>query len=45
MQVPPGSVVLGIPARVLKETTPAQRKHILENAQSYVRLAGGYVHG
>ncbi len=45
MQVPPGSVVLGIPARVLKETTPAQRAHTLENAQSYVRLAGEYVHG
>jgi carbonic anhydrase/acetyltransferase-like protein (isoleucine patch superfamily) len=45
MQVPPGSVVLGIPARVLKETTPAQRAHILENAQSYVRLAGEYAHG
>jgi carbonic anhydrase/acetyltransferase-like protein (isoleucine patch superfamily) len=45
MQVPPGSVVIGIPGRVLKETTPAQRAHILENAQSYVRLAGEYVHG
>jgi len=45
MQVPPGSVVLGVPGKVLRETTAAQRKHILENAQSYVRLAGEYAHG
>ena len=45
MQVPPGSVVLGVPGKVLKTTTEAQKAHILENAQSYVRLAGEYAHG
>jgi len=45
MQIPPGSVVLGVPGKVLRETTAAQRKHILENAQSYVRLGGEYAHG
>jgi len=45
MQVPPGSVVVGVPGKVLKETTPKQRAYILENAQSYVRLAGEYIHG
>ncbi len=45
MLVPAGSVVLGVPGRVLKETTPAQRAHIMSNAQSYVRLAGEYAHG
>jgi len=45
MQVPPGSVVLGVPGKVLKTTTDAQKAHILENAQSYVRLAGEYAHG
>jgi len=44
MQVPPGSVVLGVPGKVLKQVTPAQKEHILENARSYVRLAGEYVH-
>jgi len=44
MQVPPGSVVLGVPGKVIKQTTPAQRQHILENATSYVKLAGEYTH-
>jgi len=44
MQVPPGSVVLGVPGKVIKQTTPAQRQHILENAASYVKLAGEYTH-
>ncbi|HNX17987.1 MAG TPA: gamma carbonic anhydrase family protein [Methanoregula sp.] len=45
MQIPPGSVVVGVPGKVHKETTPKQRAHIVENAQSYVRLAGEYIHG
>ena len=44
MQVPPGSIVLGVPGRVIKQVTDAQKAHNLENAQSYVRLAGEYVH-
>src|SRR5208282_3907659 len=45
MQIPPGPVVLGVPGKVLRATTAAPRKHILENAQSYVRLGGEYAHG
>src|SRR5208282_3929108 len=45
MQVPPCSVVLGVPGKVIKETTEVQRDHIVENAQSYVRLARDYIHG
>lgn len=45
MQVPPGSVVVGVPGKIPKETSPQQRAHILENARSYVKLAGEYVHG
>jgi len=45
MQVPPGSLVLGVPGKVLKQTSPAQRESILNNAHSYVRLAGEYAHG
>jgi len=44
MQVPPGSVVLGVPGKAIKQTTPAQREHIRENAASYVKLAGEYAH-
>ncbi|WP_292369312.1 gamma carbonic anhydrase family protein [Methanoregula sp. UBA64] len=44
MQIPPGSVVLGVPGKAIKQTTPAQRQHILENAASYVKLAGEYTH-
>jgi carbonic anhydrase/acetyltransferase-like protein (isoleucine patch superfamily) len=45
MQVPAGSLVLGVPGKVIKETTEVQRDHIVENAQSYVRLARDYIHG
>jgi len=46
MEVPEGSVVVGIPGKVVKQTSEEQKKHILENAASYVTLAGEYVrHG
>jgi carbonic anhydrase/acetyltransferase-like protein (isoleucine patch superfamily) len=44
MEVPPGSVVVGIPARIIKQTTDAQTLHILNNALAYVELATEYVH-
>jgi carbonic anhydrase/acetyltransferase-like protein (isoleucine patch superfamily) len=41
-RIPPGSVVVGIPGRVVKQTTDEQRSHIRRNAASYVELAGRY---
>jgi carbonic anhydrase/acetyltransferase-like protein (isoleucine patch superfamily) len=46
MIVPEGSVVLGVPGKVLKQASDAQKEHILKNAASYVELAGDYAsHG
>ena len=45
MEVPENSVVIGIPGRVVKQTSDAQRDHIRKNAQAYVDLAGEYAHG
>lgn len=37
--IPPGSLVVGVPGRVLHPVTPQQAQGILENAQEYLRLA------
>jgi carbonic anhydrase/acetyltransferase-like protein (isoleucine patch superfamily) len=37
MQVPPGSMVMGVPARVKREITAEERDRFRENAQNYVR--------
>lgn len=42
MEVPPGSVVVGIPGKVVKEASAEQQQHNLDNAASYVKLAGEY---
>jgi carbonic anhydrase/acetyltransferase-like protein (isoleucine patch superfamily) len=42
MNVPPGSVVVGIPGKIIKQASEEQQKHILANASSYVELAGEY---
>jgi len=44
-KIPPGSVVIGVPGRVVKEVSPDQRNHILENARNYWNLARSYRHG
>jgi carbonic anhydrase/acetyltransferase-like protein (isoleucine patch superfamily) len=44
-KIPPNSIVLGIPGKVIRETTPAERKYIVTNATKYRKLAGGYVRG
>lgn len=36
--IPPNSLVLGVPGRVLRETTPAERERIRRTADAYVRL-------
>jgi carbonic anhydrase/acetyltransferase-like protein (isoleucine patch superfamily) len=41
-QIPPNSVVLGVPGKVVKLTTEEQRAKIRRNAATYVELAGRY---
>ena len=42
MDVPPGSVIVGIPGKIIKPASEEQQKHILANAASYVDLAREY---
>ncbi|MDT8357046.1 MAG: gamma carbonic anhydrase family protein [Methanomicrobiaceae archaeon] len=42
--IPSRSVVLGVPGRVVKETTPEQAAHIVNNAKNYIELARSYRH-
>jgi carbonic anhydrase/acetyltransferase-like protein (isoleucine patch superfamily) len=41
-EIPPGSLVLGVPGRVVKETDEKQREGIVKNATVYSKLAGRY---
>jgi carbonic anhydrase/acetyltransferase-like protein (isoleucine patch superfamily) len=43
--IPAGSVVMGVPAKVVKQSTPDQREGIRRNAESYIALARGTRHG
>jgi carbonic anhydrase/acetyltransferase-like protein (isoleucine patch superfamily) len=43
-QIPPHSLVLGVPGKVVRETTPQERENIATNAAEYRKLAGGYAH-
>lgn len=45
LDVPPGSLVLGIPARVVRQLDVAQRRQILANAARYVELARAHQQG
>lgn len=38
MQIPPNSLVLGVPARVVKETTPAMRERVRKTVEAYLAL-------
>jgi carbonic anhydrase/acetyltransferase-like protein (isoleucine patch superfamily) len=40
--IPPGSLVAGVPARVVRSVTEPARAHIERNAQAYGRLARAY---
>jgi gamma-carbonic anhydrase len=42
MEVPPGTMVMGVPARVKREITPEERERFSENAQNYVRYRQTY---
>ena len=45
LDVPPGSLVIGTPARVVRSLDVAQQQQIIENAARYVALAGRHRHG
>ena len=45
MQIPAGSLVLGVPAKVVRQLDEAQQARTLANAQRYVVLAGRYRDG
>jgi carbonic anhydrase/acetyltransferase-like protein (isoleucine patch superfamily) len=38
MQIPPNSLVLGVPAKVIRQTTPAERERIRLTVESYLQL-------
>jgi len=40
--IPPDSVVVGVPGKVVKQTDFVQQQHIVNNAVSYVELAREY---
>ena len=43
MQIPDNSVVMGTPAKIVKQVTPAQVEKIIQNAQSYIALSKRYI--
>jgi carbonic anhydrase/acetyltransferase-like protein (isoleucine patch superfamily) len=43
-EIPPNSLVLGVPGKAVRETTPEQQESIVHNAREYVKLAGRYRH-
>ena len=45
MQVPAGSLVLGIPAKVVRQLDVAQQKQIIDNAARYVALSRTHLAG
>jgi carbonic anhydrase/acetyltransferase-like protein (isoleucine patch superfamily) len=42
MQVPAGTLVMGVPAKVRRETTPEEQERFRENAQNYVKYRETY---
>ncbi|MEP6691437.1 MAG: gamma carbonic anhydrase family protein [Gemmatimonadaceae bacterium] len=45
MQIPAHSLVLGVPAKVVRQTTEDERAGILRSAETYVSLAAGHREG
>lgn len=44
-RIPEGSLVLGVPARVVRPLRPEEIERVMKNAQSYVELAAAYRSG
>ncbi len=45
MKIPPNSLAIGIPARVIRETTDAERERIRKTVESYLELQQQYKKG
>ncbi len=45
MQIPPNSLVLGIPGKIVRETTPEDRDRIRHTVESYLELQTRYRSG
>ncbi len=45
MEVPPNSLVLGVPGRVVRETSPAERDRIARTVESYLALQQSHRRG
>jgi carbonic anhydrase/acetyltransferase-like protein (isoleucine patch superfamily) len=45
MEVPPGALLVGVPARVVRATTDEERARIARTAQSYLRLQARHREG
>jgi len=41
--IPPNSLVLGSPAKVVKTLTDKQIAHVIRNAEAYVKLGSEYL--
>ena len=41
-EFPENSLILGLPARAVREITPEQAQHILNNSQNYLNLSKSY---
>lgn len=42
-EIPPGSVVVGVPGKPIKKVSDEQREHIVKNARNYWELARRYL--
>jgi carbonic anhydrase/acetyltransferase-like protein (isoleucine patch superfamily) len=42
MEIPPGSLVVGVPGKVIRPTTDAERERIAKTVNSYVALQASY---
>ncbi len=43
MQIPPYSLVMGVPAKIIKQITEQQKEKIIKNAESYLALSKVYL--
>lgn len=45
MQIPPNSMVMGVPGRIVRETTTLERERIRQTVESYLRLQAEHAAG
>jgi carbonic anhydrase/acetyltransferase-like protein (isoleucine patch superfamily) len=43
MRVPPGSLVMGVPGRIVRELTPSERRSLKSNAEKYAQATQYYL--